>query len=196
MSGLVINPYTFVSAAVEEPLVCTFYESRYGAGMGDVDVYVVDTSGNIIGSSIYSASGDDGLTGAWAQRTTSTPNVSGTFRIAWNYRQTNAVFRGDYAVDTIEVMGFSFNFDTDNNGFTTSTVNTTDSATAFSSATSVLTQTTAQTAVWNRTTGATPSTNTGPTGAQSGTHYVYCETSAPNNVTGMNFWLFSPEITV
>jgi hypothetical protein len=170
MSGFIINPYSFGGAQ----LSCTFYESRYGATIGTVNVYVVDTSGNIQGSSIYTASGDDGNTGGWTQKTTSSPDVSGTFRIAWHY-VSGTSFTGDYAIDTVSIQGNNYNFDSTNDGFlTTSGTNTSSSTTALSGAISVPTATTSTLGRWNRDSGGTTSNNTGPSTGQSGS-FIYTQ---------------------
>jgi len=175
------------------PLSMTFYESRYGATIGTIDVYVVDTSGVIQGSAIYSASGNLGVS-TWFLRTPTSVGVSGTFRIAWHY-VSGTSFTGDYAVDTVTIQGTTYNFDTGTDGFLTSTTNTASSSTALSSATAPLTTTTPSQSRWNRNSGSTPSGATGPAGAQSGSFYLYTETSTPN-FPNVNMWLFSPEITV
>ena len=175
------------------PLSLTFYESRYGSNMGSVNVYVVDTSGSIQGSAVYSASGDDGLTGGWAQRTATAPDVSGSFRVAWHY-VSGSNFRGDYAIDTVSLQGNSYNFDASNDSFLRNTSDTSSSATAFSGSASVADGTSA--GRWNRDSGGTPSSSTGPSSAQSGSFYLYCETSGSSGNPSKNFWLFSPVITV
>lgn len=175
------------------PLSLTFYESRYGATMGTINVYVVDTSGNIQGSAVYSASGDDGLTGGWAQRTAATPDVSGDFRIAWHY-VSGSGFTGDYAIDTVSLQGNSYNFDSTNDSFVCNTSNLSSSRLALSGSASVATSTTAGS--WNRDGGGTGSASTGPNSAQSGSFYMYCETSGSSGYPSKNFWLFSPVITV
>lgn len=175
------------------PLSLTFYESRYGSNMGSVNVYVVDTSGNIQGSAVYSASGNLGRPD-WNLRTAATPDVSGSFRVAWHY-VSGTGFRGDYAIDTVSLQGNSYNFDASNDSFVCSTSDTSSSTTAFSGSASVATATT--NGRWNRDSGGTGSSSTGPNSAQSGSFYLYCETTG--NGTGYpnkNFWLFSPVITV
>ena len=176
------------------PLSLTFYESRYGSRIGTINVYVVDTSGNIQGSAVYSASGDL-FTPAWYLRTAATPDVSGDFRIAWHY-VSGTSFRGDYAIDTVSLQGNSYNFDSALTGFiTTSGLNTTSSTAALANAISVPAGTAAVLGRWNKNSGSTPSSSTGPNSAQSGSFYLYTETSSPNN-SNTNMWLFSPVITV
>ena len=171
----------------------TFYESRYGSNMGSVNVYVVDTSGNIQGSAVYSASGQDGELGGWAQRTAAAPEVSGDFRIAWHY-VSGSSFRGDYAIDTVSLQGNSYNFDSSNDSFVRSYSNTSSSTLALSNSESVSTSTT--NGKWNRDSGGTSSSSTGPSSAQSGAYYMYCETSTSGaGFPNINFWLFSPVIT-
>lgn len=146
----------------------------------------------IPGLEVYSASGSDGLDGGWAQRTATTPDVSEDFRIAWHYISSTS-FRGDYAVDTVALQGNSYNFDTDSDSFLRSTSSTSSSTAALSGSEAVTDGTTE--GKWNRDSGGTGSGATGPDAAQSGTHYMYCETSGGGNPS-KNFWLFSPVITI
>lgn len=175
-------------------LSMTFYENRFGATIGTINVYVVDTSGVIQGSAIYSASGGLGVQ-TWFLRTPTSVSVSGTFRIAWHY-VSGTSFTGDYAVDTVTIQGTTYNFDAGTDGFLTSSgINTTSSSAALSNAISPPTATNAVFGRWNRDIGSTPSSGTGPAGAQSGSYYLYAETTDPN-FPNVNMWLFSPEITV
>ena len=181
-------------AVSEADLALTFYESAYGTSIGTTDVYVVDTSGNIIGSSVYSSSGDTG-TPNWVLATASARVVSDTFRIAWHVVK-QAGFLADYAVDTVTLQGVSYNFDSNNNGFlTTINTNTTSSTTALSGAVSVPNRSFPQLGRWGRHSGSTPSSPTGPTSAQSGSFHLYTESSLSEYDDVVNFWLFSPEIT-
>ena len=193
MTGIMQSMLGASFGSGSEPLSLTFYESRYGNNIGTINVYVVDTSGNIQGSAVYSASGNLG-TPAWNLRTAATPDVSGDFRIAWHY-VSGSGFRGDYAIDTVSLQGNSYNFDSSNDSFVCNTSDTSSSTTALSASTSVATSTTR--GRWNRHSGGTPSNSTGPNSAQSGSFYLYSETSG-NGVgyTAVNFWLFSPVITV
>ena len=193
MAGIMQSMVGASFGSSSEPLSLTFYESRFGANMGIINVYVVDTSGNIQGSAVYSASGNT-FTPLWSLKTAATPDVSGDFRIAWHYRSGTGL-RGDYAIDTVSVQGNSYNFDASNDSFVCSTTNTSSSTTALSGSASVATSTTR--GRWNRHSGETGSSNTGPNSAQSGSFYLYSETSG-NGVgfTAVNFWLFSPVITV
>ena len=193
MTGIMQSMLGASFGSGSEPLSLTFYESRYGVNIGTINVYVVDTSGNIQGSAVYSASGNLGKP-AWNLRTAATPDVSGDFRIAWHY-VSGTNFRGDYAIDTVSLQGNSYNFDASNDSFVCSTSDTSSSTTAFSGSASVATATT--NGRWNRDSGGTGSSATGPSSAQSGSFYLYCETTS--NGTGYpnkNFWLFSPVITV
>jgi|TARA_R110000851_G_scaffold251910_2_gene404391 hypothetical protein len=186
----------FIHANVGDvTLDLTFYESAYGATMGPTNVYVVDSSGAIQGAAVYSRAAGDSGTPDWSLVTAATPVISGTFRIAWYYVSGSAV-TGDYAIDTVTIQGVEYNFDTDNNGFvTTSGTKETDSQAALSSAISVPTSTDAAQSRWNRNTLGTPTNSTGPDGAQGGSHYLYTEASSMNQGNDP-FWLFSPEITV
>ena len=185
---------SFSSGGGSVPLSLSFYENRFGATIGTINVYVVDTSGNIQGSAVYSASGNL-FTANWFLRTAATPDVSGSFRIAWHY-VSGTSFTGDYAIDTVTLQGNSYNFDSTNDGFITSSgLNTSSSTLALSNAFSVNTTTTTAQGRWNRNSGGTVSSSTGPSSAQSGTHYLYAETSSPN-FPNVNMWLFSPVITV
>ena len=192
MTGIMQSMVGASFGSSSEPLSLTFYESRYGLNIGIINVYVVDTSGNIRGSAVYSASGNLS-TPAWNLRTAATPDVSGSFRIAWHY-VSGSGFRGDYAIDTVSLQGNSYNFDSSNDSFVCNTSDTSSSTTALSASTSVATSTTR--GRWNREIGGTASSDTGPTAAQSGSFYMYCETSGSDGFPNKNFWLFSPVITV
>jgi len=173
------------------PLSCSFRENRNGATIGSVNVYVVDSSGNIQGSAIYSASGNTG--DVWSLRTTSSPVITSQFRIAWHYVSSSS-FTGDYAIDSVTINGTTYNFDSSSDGFiTTSGVNTASSTVALNNAITVPTSTGAALGRWNRHSGATTSSNTGPSSAFSGSFYLYAETTSPN-FSNVSMWLFSPLI--
>lgn len=177
-----------------QPLSCSFFENRYGSNIGTVNVYVVNLGGGTVGSSIHTASGDNGNAN-WLPVTTDSPVLSGDYRIAWHY-VSGTSFRGDYAIDTVSIMGTNYNFDSNSDGFlTTSGVNTSSSTTALANSVAVPTTTGGVLGRWNRDSGTTPSGSTGPSSAQSGSFYLYAETSNPN-YSNVNMWLFSPVFAV
>jgi hypothetical protein len=175
-------------------LSLTFYESALGATMGSTDAYVVDTSGNIIGTAVYSRAAANNGNANWNLRTATAVKISVAFRIAWHY-VSGSSFTGDYAIDTVTLQGTPYNFDAgSSDAFLTNSVETPNSATAFSSA--VTPPTNSSQGRWSRQTGSTGSNSTGPATAQSGTHYLYTETSGSAGSPSKNFWLFSPEIVL
>jgi len=140
------------------------------------------------------------LTGINASYTQQTVDISdyanATVRLVWRVviGTTGSVFQNDVQLDTIAITGesVSYDFDAGTESFeTTINGNSTDYSTA--SFTALQTQTTAER--WNRNSGNTGSNNTGNLGAQSGTFYVYTESSSPV-INGDYFWLRSPEITL
>lgn len=173
----------------------TFYENRNGATIGTVNVYLANSSGGLITSSLYSASGNNGDT--WVERTPTTATVNEDYRIVWHY-VSGTSFTGDYAIDHVYINGsliarFTFNSE---NFLTTSGINTTNSVTAFNNTVTVPTSTSSVLGRWNRNTGSTPSGSTGPSSGFGGSgHYVYAETSS-SNFSNVNMWLFSSLQTI
>lgn len=177
-----------------DDLTLAFYESRFGTSIGTVEAHVVDATGAIIESGIFSGSGSL-ADNSWVERSMSYFNPGVTYRIAWHH-VNGADFTGDWALDNITINGVNFSFETDHDNFITSSgVDTADSVTAFNNSVLVPTSRSAVTGQWNRTSSDTPSSGTGPSSAQDGTYFVYTEATSPNNGGGMDFWLFSPEIT-
>lgn len=172
----------------------SFWENRWGTNIGALEVLVVDASGNVL-STAWQDSGGLG-DNTWVERAFDYLNPGSTHRVVWHMVVSGDNFEADYAVDNITLNGVNYSFDTDNDNFLTSSgINAGDSVTAFNNSVAVPTATDAVEGRWNRETGSTVSSGTGPSAAQNGTHYVYTESSSPNAVDGMNFWLFSPEIT-
>jgi hypothetical protein len=130
----------------------------------------------------------------WRQRTVDISAYAGaTVRLVFNY--TNGpgdTFTGDIQLDLINLDGNSYSFENVGHSFETSGSGETTYAGV--SWTALTTGTTA--AKWNVDTGGTPSGNTGRIDAADGSYYVYAETSSPATVTGYNFWLRSPQITL
>ena len=172
----------------------SFYENRNGATIGTVDVYLANSSGGLITSSLYSASGDNGDT--WVERTPISASVSENFRVVWHY-VSGSSFTGDYAIDEVTINGTTYDFDSTDGGFISPRdLNTANSVTAYNDAVSLATATGTVLGRWNRNTGGTPSGSTGPSSGFGGSgYYVYAETSSPN-FSNVNFWLFSPEISI
>lgn len=196
-SGTVIGTLTNIdisdtSTGTAEPGTknLSFYESRFGITIGTLNVYVVDSSGNIQGSAIYTASGNLNTT-AWYLRETTYPPPLGNYRIAFHY-VSGSSFTGDIALDLITIDGNQYSFESTGDGWISSSgVNTSSSTTALSNSQALSISTTGTLGKWNIDTGTTPSSNTGPSGAYSGTYYAYAETSSPNT-PNINMWLFSP----
>jgi hypothetical protein len=142
------------------------------------------------------------LTGISASYTQQTVDLSAyanaTIRLVWRVvvgltNPGDNVYENDVQIDTIAVTGGtqSYNFDSDDESFQTSTDGTTDYASvSFASIGASDTD-----LYWCRNSGDTPSNGTGGAGAQSGSFYLYTETSSPT-ADGDAFWLRSPEITL
>lgn len=201
ISGTVIGTLTNVnisdtSTGGTEPQSksLSFYESRFGATIGTLNVYVVDSNGNTQGSSIYTATGNLG-TAAWFLREVTFPVPSGSYRIAFHY-VSGTSFTGDIALDLITIDGNQYSFEgpSAQGWVTTSGINTSSSSSAFTTTTTPTATSTATLGRWNLWSGSTTSSSTGPTGAYSGTYYIYAETSSPN-YSNTNMWLFSPLLT-
>ena len=177
-----------------------FYHHGYGNHMGTVQVYIVNSSGNIItpisggGASglVYQISGQFSVSSLQSfDRVQASPVISPqNYRILWVYQSTGGI-RGDYAIRDAVVDGTTYDFASNATGWLTTTIpSITDAATAFANASAV--QTGQAVGKWNRRTGSTPTSGTGPT-TGSGVYYVYAEVSSSKNGT---FWLYSPLVTV
>jgi hypothetical protein len=123
--------------------------------------------------------------------------VGRTARLYFRYRNGNSgsSFQGDFAIDYIRLPnGIVYNEDFSTYQY--STINTSLISSAASSTWNNIGTTVSSTGGrWNLKSGGTPSSNTGPSGAKSGTYYLYAETSSP---TAFNqyMWLRSPSVTI
>ena len=138
-----------------------------------------------------------GISASYTQRTVDlSAYANATIRLVWRVvvGTTGDVFQNDVQIDTIAITGesVSYDFDAGTESFETTT---NGSDTDYSTATFTALGTTTTAERWNRNSGNTGSNNTGNLGAQSGTFYVYTETSNPV-INGDYFWLRSPEITL
>ncbi len=130
-------------------------------------------------------------------RTFASQFVGRTARLYFRYRNGNSgsSFQGDFAIDYIRLPnGIIYNEDFSTYQY--STINTVSISVAVSSTWNNIGTTTSSTGGrWNLRSGGTPSSNTGPSGAKSGTYYLYAETSSP---TAFNqyMWLRSPSVTI
>ena len=143
----------------------------------------------------FSASLDtiSGQSATWSQRTVNISAYAGaTVRIVFHYTNGSS-FTGDIQLDLINLVGTTFyTFEVDDDGFETST----NGESTHASVNWVGLTNNATGGRFNRRTGGTPSSGTGLTTAADGSYYVYAETSSPANVTGYNFWLRSPQVTL
>ena len=183
------------------PIYLDFYESRYGASIGTINIYVVNAStGALASSSLYSATGS--YSSAWYNRTTSTfnANIGSSYRWAiLHYAGTS--YTGDYAVDYLRYYKNGGLQWTENWTSTSGDVgqwvygatNSSSSTTAFSSISNVVYTSGTGVGKWNIWTGSSPSSSTGPTSAYSGSYYAYTETST---YFSNYHWMFSPSFTV
>jgi hypothetical protein len=123
--------------------------------------------------------------------------VGRTARLYFRYRNGNAgsSFQGDFAIDYIRLPS-GIVYDEDFSTFQYSTINTSTISSAVSSTwTNIGTTTSTTGGRWNLNSGGTPSSNTGPSSAKSGTYYLYAETSNPA-AFNQYMWLRSPSVTI
>lgn len=115
-----------------------------------------------------------------------------TVRLVWRY-VSGTSYTGDIQIDTVSCPGalgqVTYNFDSSNNSFET----TTSSTTSYNSASFSSVQQATSALRWNRRSGGTPSGSTGLSQGYGGTHYLYAETSSPG-YSNKTFWLRSPEV--
>lgn len=186
----------FYGKSAGTPVNVSFYEHRYGANIGTIRVYVTNSSGGLVSSMLYTASGDTGT--SWFQRNTASFTATESFRVVWWYETTQSGYRGDYSIDAITINGNFYSFENNSQGFvTTEGINTRNWFTAYADAENnpVPSSTSSVLGRWNRNS-RTTSGGTGPSSAYSGNFFIYAETTSPNNSGNVNFWLFSPLFNV
>lgn len=127
--------------------------------------------------------------------------VGRTARLYFRYRNGNSgsSFQGDFGVDYIR-SGNGFINNGSSNGFSTYQYNTINTVSLNSAATAtgwtdIGTTESTTGGRWNLKSGSTPSSNTGPSGAVSGTYYLYAETSSPG-AFNQYMWLRSDSFTI
>lgn len=131
---------------------------------------------------------------AWTEQTIDLSAYEGaTVKLIFKYQNGNAgnSYQGDIQLDLIATGSDTFDFESTDEGFETSSAFEADYGSVSWGA--VGTGTTG--GKWNRDGGGTPSGGTGRTDAGSGSFYLYCETSSPTVVNSL-FWLRSPEIII
>lgn len=186
-------------------LSLSFYESAYGANIGQVNAYFVPmnatgtaVSGTI--TSVYQRSAGTNADGSWSLKSGSGYPVysAGTkYRVAWRHLKTQSGFRADYAVDDITIGSTFYNVGVSTGWLSPSSTSSFVSVSdAFLASAQVPTTTTGSRGRWNRDSGSTPSSSTGPSSdVGGGGYFFYTEGSSPNTTVPTYFWLFSPEFT-
>ena len=117
-----------------------------------------------------------------------------TVRPVFYYENTSGGFRADLQLDLISLDGTTYSFETNGNGFETTTTSTDISNYDTASWTTVATGTTS--GRFNRDAGGTGSSGTGLTSAAAGSYYLYAETSSPATTVGFDFLLRGPQVTL
>lgn len=202
-----INFRTSNATSVEAPTDPTSFDYTTIQGIWNLNSTVQFKKGNASSSgsgggstpsySLGLSSSLDNVTGqnaAWSQRSVDISAYAGaTVRLVFHYTNGSG-FTGDIQLDQINLDGTTYTFESttesfETNGGNESTYNTVtwyEVITSFSSPGS-----------WSRDNDGTPSSGTGLTTGAAGTSwYLYAETSSPANVTGYNFWLRSPQVTL
>jgi hypothetical protein len=192
---MLANKLRVGSVAGERDVTFSYDYNSYGADIGTIYLYAVDTSGNIL-ETIKSYSPGSQSSTTWFTDTGSFTVPSGGCHLCIRHLKSSSSYRGDYAVANFTIDGVNYSITSDSAGFSTSTgVNTPFSTTAWDSKITVPTSTSGVLGRWLRDSGGTGSSNTGPTAAPTGTYYFYTEASSPNSTVNISYWLFSPLIT-
>ena len=140
--------------------------------------------------SLHTTSGDRA---SYALETVDISDYAGaTVRLVYEYIQVAAVFTADLQIDNINIDGNIYSFENVSEGFETSSSN----VFAYDAVSWVVIDSVLTAGRWDINTGNTGSAGTGNLGAQTGSYYIYTETSSPGNVVGYKFWLRSPQITL
>lgn len=187
-----ISDFYGVSSSITKTL--QFFDQFYAGGQvgayGTMNVYVVDTSGNILDGPVYTVT-ETTASSAWVSRQVNYTIPAQDHKIVFRY-DPNSV--ADFSLDNVRIDGTVVGDNFHNEGWvTTSGINTSDLPTALSNVVGVPYNTSAAVlGRWNTLDGAaTPTGGTGPTGLQTGSIYVYAEGNSNSTM-----WLFSPTITV
>ena len=189
------------SESVAAPTSPTEFDYTTAQGIWNLNSTVQFKKGNAGGStpsySLGLSSSLDNVTGqnaAWLQRSVDISAYAGaTVRLAFHYTNGSS-FTGDIQLDQINLDGTTYTFESTTESFETNGGNesTYNTVTWYQ----VITTYSAP-GRWSRDSDGTPSGSTGLTTGAAGTSwYLYAETSSPANVTGYNFWLRSPQVTL
>lgn len=194
-SGTILasSPWVDITDTAAAALDVSFYESRYGSSMGTQHVYIVDASTGTILDTVYTASGDLGVT-TWYLRNCSTYYGTGAVRVCFHHL-IGSNFYADWAIDNVTINGTTTTWESDQSGWITpnNTTHYTTSETALAASSQIIISTATGSSRWNLDSGTTPSSSTGPASADTGVYFAYTESSSYFNT---NHWLFSPIINL
>lgn len=142
-------------------MTVAFDYHMYGAAMGTLSLQVSDNNGSTW-NTIWSLTGQQQTSNAEAWRNASVDvNAAGYgngVKVRFHYARGSS-YTGDAALDNIEITSAGFS---DTEGFETNLGDWADGGGTYT---------------WTRQTGGTGSSGTGPSGAATGSYYIYCETS-------------------
>lgn len=169
-------------------ITINFQHAYIGSDLGEVALFFVDGDGEIIGNPVWTYDGPQ--TSGWVSASASGLVTFNSVRLAFRAINPTGDFKADWAVDAIDINGTLYDFENGNDGWTTNSTQTTISSDAFSGKTEI--STSLNYGRFNRRTGNTPSSSTGPSSAASGAYYLYTEASSTSE--NAHFWAFSPEI--
>ena len=142
-----------------------------GSAMGTLNLQISEDSGNNW-STIWTKSGDQG--GEWLSADVDLAGYTGVVKFRFN-ATTGSNYTSDIAIDKLTL----------DNGTVlppacSSEITAFPYSEGFESGIGVWTQSSDDDIDWTRRLGTTPSSNTGPTSANSGSYYLYVEASSPN----------------
>lgn len=173
----------------------SFQHHYYGSDLGDVSLMAIDGNGNMIGSPAWTYNDVSEL--GWKPVSVNLETMDLNARLAFYVENTTGSYRADWAVDDIvieengDILG-SYSFETGVEGWETnsSSISGPDPTDAFPSRIEITTGTTSRR--FNRRSGGTGSSGTGPTSAADGSWYIYPESSSSSTIR--NYWAFSPPL--
>ncbi|HHG85224.1 MAG TPA: T9SS type A sorting domain-containing protein, partial [Bacteroidetes bacterium] len=149
----------------------TFQYHMWGAAMGSLNLELSTDNGSTW-ASVWSRSGDQG--NAWASASVSLASYAGsTITLRFN-GLTGSNYTGDMSVDDIGIAAGS------TGSGCSGGISSFPYSEGFESGMGLWTQGSGDDFDWTRNSGGTPSSNTGPSSAASGSFYMYTESSTPN----------------